>query len=205
MIHGGAFRVSPAFLFVKRAIDAVSAALLLLLTMPLFALVALAIRIDSAGPIFIWQERVGLNGKRFLMAKLRSMRVDAECATGPTWCRAGDPRITRVGRMLRKFRLDELPQFLNVLRGEMSFIGPRPERPAFVEMLATTIPYYSLRHAVKPGISGWAQVMYPYGASIEDAREKLQYDLYYIHHHSLALDAKILLRTVEVVLAGSGR
>ncbi len=205
LIHTTAFRVSPHFLVYKRIADVAGAAILLLASLPFLILAAVAIKLDSEGPIFIWQERVGLNGKRFLMAKLRSMRVDAERASGPTWCRAGDSRITRVGRVLRKFRLDEIPQVVNVLKGEMSFIGPRPERPAFVEVLSARIPYYPLRHLVKPGISGWAQVMYPYGASLEDAREKLQYDLYYLRSLSIAFDARILLRTFKVVIAGGGR
>jgi exopolysaccharide biosynthesis polyprenyl glycosylphosphotransferase len=205
LVYAPAFSASPFFLFLKRSTDIAGSALLLLLSLPLFAVLALAIKLDSSGPVLIRQERVGLNGRRFLMAKLRSMRVDAESESGPTWCREGDPRITRFGRLLRKFRLDELPQVVNVLKGEMSFVGPRPERPAFVDMLAVSIPYYQLRHSVRPGITGWAQVMYPYGASLRDAREKLEYDLYYLQNLSIAFDARILVRTLRVVLSGGGR
>jgi exopolysaccharide biosynthesis polyprenyl glycosylphosphotransferase len=205
LVYAPWFRASRFYLLCKRAADVVGAVALLLLASPLLALIALAIRLESPGPALFWQERVGLNARRFLMAKFRSMRVDAERETGPTWCQERDPRITRVGRLLRKFRLDELPQILNVLKGEMSFIGPRPERPSFVELLSRQIPYYPMRHSVKPGISGWAQVMYPYGASLADAHEKLQFDLYYLQNLSLAFELRILLRTFKVVLAGKGR
>jgi len=150
------------------------------------------------------QERTGLDGRVFRIYKFRSMRADAE-QSGPQWATDGDPRVTRVGRFIRAARLDELPQLVNVLRGQMSFIGPRPERPVFNDMLERQIPYYDLRHLVRPGITGWAQVMYPYGASIEDAREKLQYDLYYIKNYSLMLDIAILLKTLRVVVLGKGR
>jgi exopolysaccharide biosynthesis polyprenyl glycosylphosphotransferase len=205
LVYAPWFRASRFYLAVKRTADVVGSVLLLLVAAPLLVLIALAIRLDSPGPALIWQERVGLNARRFFMAKFRSMRVDAERETGPTWCQERDPRITRVGRWLRKFRLDELPQILNVLKGEMSFIGPRPERPSFVELLSRQIPYYQMRLSVKPGISGWAQVKYPYGASLADAHEKLQFDLYYVQNLSLAFELRILLRTFKVVLAGKGR
>jgi lipopolysaccharide/colanic/teichoic acid biosynthesis glycosyltransferase len=164
-------------------------------------LTAVAIRIESTGPVVYSQERVGLRGRKFRIFKLRSMRADAE-AHGPVWACENDPRVTRVGRVIRRLHLDETPQFFNILRGEMSLIGPRPERPEFVERLEERIPYYSERHLVKPGLTGWAQVSYPYGASFEDAREKLQYDLYYIKNQSPLLDAIILLETARVVLFG---
>ena len=172
---------------------------------PLMALIAVVIKLDSAGPAVFSQERVGFRGQRFTVFKFRSMRHDAERHTGPTWAKEKDDRVTRIGGFLRKCRLDELPQLWNVLRGEMSFIGPRPERPYFVDLLKSQIRHYDLRHYVKPGITGWAQVMYRYGASIEDSYHKLQYDLYYTKNISLRLDALILLKTIGVVLRGEGR
>jgi lipopolysaccharide/colanic/teichoic acid biosynthesis glycosyltransferase len=166
-------------------------------------LTALAVWLESGSPVLYPQERVGENGRPFTLLKFRSMRQDAEQGT-PIWARDGDARITRVGRFIRNTRLDELPQLWNVLQGDMSFVGPRPERPFFVAQLATQISFYEQRHAVKPGITGWAQVKYRYGASIEDALEKLQYDLYYIKHLSLALDLTILFDTVKVVLFAKG-
>jgi sugar transferase (PEP-CTERM system associated) len=204
-VYANGFSGSQAGLFLKRAIDVLFSALLLVLTAPVLALVALAIKLDSKGPILFRQERVGLHGRTFLVYKFRSMRQDAEQASGPMWARMRDDRVTRVGRILRHFRLDEIPQTLNVLRGEMSLVGPRPERPFFVSHLAQEIPFYELRHYVKPGITGWAQVMYPYGSSVEDAYQKLQYDLYYAKHRSLSCDLDILLRTVKIVLIGRGR
>jgi lipopolysaccharide/colanic/teichoic acid biosynthesis glycosyltransferase len=164
---------------------------------------ALAIKLDSPGPVLYRQERAGLRDRRFTLCKFRSMRVDAE-RLGPVWASQHDPRITRVGSFIRKVRIDELPQLINVLRGEMSLVGPRPERPHFVAQLASSIPYYSCRSLVKPGLTGWAQVNYPYGASIEDARMKLSYDLYYVKHRSLLLDVLILFSTVRVVLFQEG-
>jgi lipopolysaccharide/colanic/teichoic acid biosynthesis glycosyltransferase len=158
----------------------------------------------SPGPVLFRQARVGKDGKVFMLYKFRSMSVDAEQLTGPVWASEGDPRITRVGRLLRKIRLDETPQMFNVLRGDMSFIGPRPERPIFVNQLKEQIPFYILRFAVKPGITGWAQVKYPYGSTVEDAQEKLQYDLYYIKNMSIFLDLLILLKSVQVVLFARG-
>ncbi len=189
----------------KRCFDIVFALLLLILAAPLLLLIAIAIKLDSAGPALFRQVRVGLNGKTFVVYKFRSMRQDAECHGGPVWAAVCDPRVTRIGRWLRKFRLDELPQALNVLRGEMSWVGPRPERPFFVDRLAREIPFYNFRHYVKPGVTGWAQVMYRYGASVEDAIEKLQFDLYYAKHRSWLCDVEILLRTVKIVLFGRGR
>jgi exopolysaccharide biosynthesis polyprenyl glycosylphosphotransferase len=167
-------------------------------------LVALAIRLDSPGPIFFRQERVGEQGRPFTLLKFRTMVQDAELRTGPVWAADDDPRITRVGRWLRKTRLDEFPQIWNVFKGEMSFIGPRPERPHFVVQLQEKIPYYAERHSVKPGITGWAQVRCPYAATIEDSEEKLQYDLYYVKNMSSLLDIDILLSTIRVVLFGRG-
>ncbi len=187
----------------KRLADFAISGLLLLLSFPLMLVTALAIRLDSAGPVFYRQDRVGRAGKVFRVFKFRSMTLDAE-TLGAQWAQKRDPRVTRVGKWIRLFRIDELPQIWNVFLGEMSLIGPRPERPQFVKDLETFIPYYSLRHSVRPGISGWAQVNYPYGASIEDSRRKLEYDLFYVKNMSLLLDLKIIFRTVGVVLMGDG-
>jgi exopolysaccharide biosynthesis polyprenyl glycosylphosphotransferase len=164
---------------------------------------AVAVRLDSPGPILYRQRRVGLKNKDFTLYKFRSMRQDAE-KDGAVWAAKNDPRVTKVGGFIRKVRLDELPQLINVLKGDMSFVGPRPERPEFVATLSEKIPYYYIRHTVKPGITGWAQVSYPYSASVEGARAKLEYDLYYIKHMSLFFDCKIFLRTVGVILFPSG-
>ena len=188
----------------KRVVDLVLAGLFLVLGWPIFVFVALAIRLDSPGPIFFRQERVGERGRLFTLLKFRTMIQDAEAETGPIWAAENDPRITRVGHWLRKTRLDEFPQIWNVFKGEMSFIGPRPERPHFVVQLQEKIPYYAERHAVKPGITGWAQVRYRYGSTIEDSEEKLQYDLYYVKNMSSLLDIDILLSTIRVVLSGKG-
>src|SRR5262245_13262846 len=185
----------------RRIFDIVSSLIGIAISFPLMILTAIAIRIESPGSVIYTQERVGLHGRKFKIFKFRSMRTDAE-AQGPVWAGENDPRVTRVGRVIRRLRVDETPQFFNILRGEMSLIGPRPERPEFVERLEERIPYYSERHLVKPGLTGWAQVSYPYGASFEDAREKLQYDLYYIKNQSPLLDAIILLETARVVLFG---
>jgi sugar transferase (PEP-CTERM system associated) len=190
--------------FIKRLFDVVVSLIFVAITLPLIALIAIAIRIEGPGPIFYAQERVGLNGRRFLLMKFRSMSVNAETDGVPRWAAANDQRITRIGALIRKTRIDELPQVFNVLKGDMSFIGPRPERPFFVETLTKDIPYYGERHRVKPGISGWAQINYPYGASVEDAREKLTYDLYYVKNRSLFLDLVILLPTARVVLWPEG-
>src|SRR5436305_1398064 len=174
------------------------------LSLPLMLLTAIAVKLDAPGPIFYTQERVGKNGRRFRIIKFRSMRTDAE-KNGAVWATASDPRVTRVGRIIRRRRLDELPQFINVIRGDMNFVAPRPERPVFVEQLEKEIPYYSQRHLVKPGLTGWAQIKYSYGAAVEDAMEKLRYDLYYIKNQNLLLDAAIVFETIKTVLFGRGR
>jgi sugar transferase (PEP-CTERM system associated) len=189
---------------VKRGFDVVMSALILAATLPIMVVTALLIRIEGPGSIFYRQERVGRGGVVFSICKFRSMRTDAEQDGKPKWASALDDRTTRVGRIIRKLRVDELPQIYNVFKGDMSFVGPRPERPFFVKQLAREIPYYEARHSIKPGITGWAQVRYPYGASVEDAKEKLQYDLYYVKNHSLFLDIMILLDTLQVVLWGKG-
>jgi sugar transferase (PEP-CTERM system associated) len=192
--------ISSAF---KRVFDICASLLLLILTAPVIALFAIIVKLDSKGPAFFRQTRVGLYGQNFSLIKLRSMRTDAEAA-GAQWAAKDDPRVTRVGRMIRKLRIDELPQAWTVLKGEMSFVGPRPERPEFVSDLEEKLPYYAERHMVKPGITGWAQINYPYGASIEDSRHKLEYDLYYAKNYSPFLDLLILLQTLRVVLWNEG-
>ncbi|MBW8867287.1 MAG: TIGR03013 family PEP-CTERM/XrtA system glycosyltransferase [Acidobacteria bacterium] len=204
LIFSDGFRASRLTRFVKRMLDLSFSIILAICTAPLMVLTALAIKLDSAGPALYSQERVGENGRVFKIYKFRSMRTDAEQAGTPVWARDKDDRITRVGRCIRKARLDELPQLWNVMRGDMSFVGPRPERPFFVEQLAREIPFYLQRHAVKPGLTGWAQVKYQYGSSIEDAMEKLRYDLYYIKHLSVFFDLTIVLDTVKVILFGKG-
>ena len=189
---------------VKRLFDVVASGLLLLFTLPVIVVTALLICLEGGGPIFYRQERVGQGGRVFEILKFRSMRHDAERDGKPKRAISNDNRVTRIGRFIRRTRIDELPQIINVLRGEMSFVGPRPERPFFVRQLVQEIPFYAARHSVKPGITGWAQVRYPYGASLQDASQKLQYDLYYVKNHSLFLDLLILVETVEVVLWGKG-
>lgn len=174
-----------------------------ILSLPIVLVTAVLIKLDSKGPVFYRQERVGENGRVFTLLKFRSMRVDAEQA-GPVWASKDDDRVTRLGRIIRKIRVDEIPQFWNILRGEMNFVGPRPERPHFVAQLANEIPYYEQRHLIPPGLTGWAQIKYAYGASIEDAREKLQYDLYYVKNQSLILDAIVLFETIKIILFGRG-
>ena len=188
----------------KRLFDVAASGLLLLLTLPLIALTAIAVRLESAGPAFFRQRRVGLYGEPFDVIKLRSMREDAEIGGKAVWAQKDDPRVTRVGRIIRKLRIDELPQAWSVLKGDMSFVGPRPERPQFVADLESRLPYYAERHVVKPGITGWAQINYPYGASVEDAREKLEFDLYYAKNYSPFLDLLILLQTARVVIWPEG-
>ncbi|HEV2818590.1 MAG TPA: TIGR03013 family XrtA/PEP-CTERM system glycosyltransferase [Allosphingosinicella sp.] len=188
----------------KRLFDILASLALLALTLPLIAATALAVRLESRGPAFFRQRRVGLYGVPFDLLKLRSMRVDAEVGGKAVWAQKDDPRVTRVGRIIRKLRIDELPQAWSVLKGEMSFVGPRPERPQFVADLEARLPYYAERHVVKPGITGWAQINYPYGASVEDAREKLELDLYYAKNYSPFLDLLILLQTVRVVIWPEG-
>ena len=205
LIYTARFKPSRLYLVFKRVLDVICATALAVFAAPILVVAAIAIKIDSPGPILFRQSRVGFNGTIFYVWKFRTMRRDAELSSGPIWAAEEDKRITRVGRILRGHRLDEIPQVLNVLHGEMSFIGPRPERPNFVELLKEEIDYYALRLCVKPGITGWAQVMRPYGASINDAFVKLEYDLYYLKHMSLAIDFVILLKTVSVVLRGHGR
>ncbi len=188
----------------KRLFDIIVAALLLTFTLPLIVLTAVAIRLESRGGAFYRQTRTGLYGLPFDILKLRSMRADAEAAGQAVWAEQDDPRITRIGRTIRKLRIDELPQLWTVLKGEMSFVGPRPERPTFVDELARTIPYYAERHVVKPGITGWAQINYPYGASLDDARHKLEFDLYYAKNYTPFLDVVIILQTIRVVLFPEG-
>jgi exopolysaccharide biosynthesis polyprenyl glycosylphosphotransferase len=190
----------------KRLSDLVASVVGLVLAAPVMLVAALAIYIESGGrgPIFYRQERVGRNGRVFQIIKFRSMRVDAEKLGVPQFAARNDPRVTAVGRFIRKTRIDELPQLFNVLKDEMSFVGPRPERPQFVEALSRKIPYYALRHRVNPGITGWAQISYPYGATEQDARAKLEYDLYYIKNYSLFLDLTIIFQTIQVILWGEG-
>ncbi len=198
------FRMTPFMRSYKRLFDVAMSMIGLSLTAPFFPFIALAIIIDSRGPIFYKQLRVGENEQEFFVYKFRTMTADAEKDSGAVWAQKNDPRVTRVGQFMRKTRIDEIPQLFNVFRGDMSFIGPRPERMTFVERLTETIPFYSTRHFVKPGVTGWAQVCYPYGASDEDALEKLRYDLYYIKNYSIALDLKIILDTIRVVTSGFG-
>jgi sugar transferase (PEP-CTERM system associated) len=204
LAFSGGFPLDRRRRLAKRVSDVAISALFLLAILPVAVAAALAIRLESRGPIFYRQERVGLNGKVFRVWKFRSMRMDAEGDGAPRWAQKADDRVTRVGRFIRKVRIDEIPQVLNVLAGEMSFIGPRPERPFFVEQLREQIPHYDLRHRVRPGITGWAQVNYPYGASVEDATRKLAYDLYYLKKNDLLLDLAILVQTVRVVLCAQG-
>jgi exopolysaccharide biosynthesis polyprenyl glycosylphosphotransferase len=188
----------------KRLVDISVSIIILTLSSPLWLLVALAVRLESPGNIVYSQERVGINEKRFRMLKFRSMRADAEAKSGPVWAPKDDPRVTRVGRFLRKTRLDEIPQFVNVLKGEMSLVGPRPERPHFVELLSKEIPLYKRRLVVRPGITGWAQIKQGYDTSIDDVRSKVRYDLFYIENMSFRMDIKILLMTVYTMIAGKG-
>jgi sugar transferase (PEP-CTERM system associated) len=204
LIFSDGFMISRSTRWLKRLIDLALASIGFVLAAPLTLLTALAVYLDSDGPILYRQERVGESGRTFTLFKFRSMRLDAEKAGQPIWAKENDDRITRVGRFIRKARLDELPQLWNVLRGDMSFVGPRPERPFFVQQLAEEIPFYQQRHAVKPGVTGWAQIKYQYGSSIEDAMEKLRYDLYYIKHLSIALDLSIVFDTVKVIMFGKG-
>ena len=177
---------------------------MIVLFLPLFVLIALMIKLESKGPVIFSQERIGQDRKSYNVHKFRSMVIDAEATTGPVWAEDDDPRITRVGKIIRRLRLDELPQLWNVLKGDMSFVGPRPEREYFTEQLEKAIPYYGERFTVKPGITGWAQVSYGYGASVEDAIEKLNYDLFYIKNMSILMDVMIMLRTVKIVLFSKG-
>jgi sugar transferase (PEP-CTERM system associated) len=204
LIFGDGFSQGSARTIVKRIFDIVCATFLILLSLPVMLIAALAIVIENGFPVFYRQERVGLNGRLFNVIKFRSMRRDAEKDGKPVWAKAQDNRVTKVGRIIRKLRVDELPQLFSVLTGDMSLVGPRPERPFFVDQLTKEIPFYAVRHSVKPGVTGWAQVRYHYGATVEDSAEKLQYDLYYVKNHSLFLDILVLFETVGVVLTGKG-
>jgi sugar transferase (PEP-CTERM system associated) len=204
MVFSDGFRRSAAFVFVRRILSVIISSIGLLLTLPLLPFIMLAVRFDSEGPVFYTQTRMGKAGRLFKVVKFRTMRHDAEAATGPQWAGDQDPRVTRVGRFLRSSRLDEIPQLWCVLKGDMAFVGPRPERPEFIELLSQEIPYYGVRHMVRPGVTGWAQIKYKYGSTIEDAREKLQYDLYYIKNASIGLDLLIMFQTVKTVLLRRG-
>jgi len=204
LIYGQGFRQDWLRTLIKRAFDILVSMLLLLATLPVFVVTAFLIAVESRGPIIYRQERVGLRGKTFSVLKFRSMRADAEADGKAHWAAVRDPRVTPFGSLLRRTRIDELPQLINVLRGEMSLVGPRPERPVFVGMLTEEIPFYGVRHSVKPGITGWAQVRYTYGANVAQAAKKLEYDLYYVKNHSLFLDVLILLSTIRVVILGEG-
>lgn len=204
LIFGEGFRQGALRTVVKRLFDIVCATILILLALPVMLLTAIAIVVENGLPVFYRQERVGLNGRLFNVIKFRSMRNDAEKDGKPVWATAQDDRATKVGKVIRRLRVDELPQLFSVLKGDMSLVGPRPERPFFVDQLTKEIPFYAVRHSVKPGVTGWAQVRYHYGATVEDSAEKLQYDLYYVKNHSLFLDILVLFETVGVVLTGKG-
>ncbi len=204
LIFGQGFDQGMARDVVKRIFDVFVSVAMLIVTLPIVLIAIVMIVLESGWPVLYRQERVGQGGKTFTIYKLRSMCQDAEKDGRPQWAKVVDDRVTRVGRFIRKTRIDELPQLYNVLRGDMSFVGPRPERPFFVDQLITHIPYYDVRHSVKPGVTGWSQVRYPYGASVEDSLAKLQYDLYYVKNHSLFLDLLILVETAQVVLLGKG-
>lgn len=204
IIFSDGFKVSRVRKVLKRGMDVLCATVGIILTIPFLPLIALAIKLDSPGPVFYRQERVGEKERNFFLYKFRTMRADAESGTGAVWAQKNDSRVTRLGAFFRKNRIDELPQFFNILRGDMSMVGPRPERPEFVDKLKEIIPYYSERHFVKPGATGWAQVSYPYGASVEDAMEKLRFDLYYIKNISMTFDLMIILETIQVVLFRKG-
>ncbi|HEY5799201.1 MAG TPA: TIGR03013 family XrtA/PEP-CTERM system glycosyltransferase [Burkholderiaceae bacterium] len=204
LVFGTGFDQSFLRMFGKRTFDVIVSSLLFIVSLPIMLLTALAIKLEDRGPVFYAQERVGKGGKSFMVLKFRSMRSDAETAGKPQWAQSNDPRVTRVGRFIRMCRIDELPQIINVMNGEMSFVGPRPERPYFVQQLVEQVPYYNIRHSIKPGITGMAQVRYQYGASVTDSIQKLQYDLYYVKNNSLFLDALILMDTLQVVLFGKG-
>jgi len=204
LIFGNGFRLRPKHWIARRVVSTTAALVLTIVTIVFVPVIALLIKLTSHGPVLYRQKRVGLQGRIFECYKFRSMRSDAEADTGPTWASDEDPRITKIGRFLRASRLDEIPQLWNVLKGDMAFVGPRPERPEFVEQLKKAIPYYNLRHATRPGITGWAQTLYKYGNTIEDAKEKLRYDLYYIKNCSPAFDAWIVFNTIRTVLLGKG-
>ncbi len=204
MIFSEGFKVNEGFLFVRRIVSVLVSLTILLCFAPLLPFIILGIKLTSPGPIFFSQNRVGKNGKVFKLYKFRTMRQDAEAATGAVWAKQNDPRITTFGRFMRKTRVDEIPQLWNVLKGDMGFVGPRPERPEFVQWLVGAVPYYNLRHIIRPGLTGWAQVKYQYGASLEETQQKLQYDLYYIKHISVMLDLMIIFGTIKTVLLRRG-
>jgi sugar transferase (PEP-CTERM system associated) len=204
LIFAEGFRFSASFNLMRRVLSTLMSLTLLLVVLPFLPFVILAIKLDSKGPVLYRQKRVGRAGHTFYCYKFRTMRQDAEADTGPTWAGDDDPRITRIGKLLRAARIDEIPQLWCVFKGDMAFVGPRPERPEFVEWLTKEIPYYGVRHAVRPGITGWAQVRYKYGNTVEDAKQKLQYDLFYIKNASLGLDVLIMLQTIKIVLLGRG-
>ncbi len=204
LIFAGRRRDTPIKSVVRELFHRVLALIGLVVSLPVAVLAALLIKLESRGPLFYKQERVGKNGRIFNVIKFRSMRLDAEADGKPIWATTNDERVTRVGRVIRKLRIDEIPQFWNIIKGEMNFVGPRPERPHFVEQLANEISYYEHRHLVAPGLTGWAQIKYPYGASVADAIQKLQYDLYYIKNQSLTLDMVIVFETIKTVLFGKG-
>ena len=204
LIFGRGFSKDPLTMALKRVVDITAASIGLLLSLPIWLLAAVLVKTTSRGPVFFTQERVGQDGETFHVIKFRTMTADAERESGPVWATENDHRVTAVGKFLRLARIDEIPQFLNILSGHMSFVGPRPERPVFVEQLTREIPFYPLRHTVKPGLTGWAQTQHSYGASVDDAREKLRYDLYYIKNVSLLFDLTIILKTVAVILRAKG-
>jgi len=204
LVQSNGFLITPFIRVMKRIFDIVLSTLVLLITLPFFPVLVVLLKYKSPGPVFYFQKRVGKDGKEFTIYKFRTMGTDAESRGGVAWARENDPRVTRFGHFFRKARIDELPQLVNVLKGEMSFIGPRPERPEFVEKICEITPYYMERHAVKPGITGWAQVMYPYGASLGDSVEKLRYDLYYINNLSVFLEFLIVFETIKVILFRRG-
>ena len=204
LVFSEGFRLNPTFLLVRRLISTLVALTALLILVPFLPFIALAVKLTSPGPVLYRQKRVGRYGAVFDCYKFRTMRADAEVDIGPTWAGDNDPRVTTVGRFLRQSRLDEVPQLWHVLRGDMGFVGPRPERPEFVEWLSREIPYYHLRHIIRPGLTGWAQVCYRYGASLEESKEKLKYDLYYVKNISLSLDLVIILRSIKIVLLARG-
>ena len=204
LIFSNGFQKTYTRRFLKRSVDLILSVLLLICCSPLILITALLIKLDTQGPVFFSQERVGEGGKPYWVHKFRSMVCDAEKECGPVWAQSDDDRITRIGRFIRKLRIDEIPQLYNVLKGEMSFVGPRPEREYFVNQLEDIIPYYTIRHTVKPGITGWAQVCYGYGATVDDAIEKLNYDLFYIKNMTTLMDMMIVLRTIKIVLLGKG-
>src|SRR5208282_3892767 len=204
IVFNDGFRRSSSFIFLRRLFSLAISLTGLIIAAPLIPFIILAVRLDSEGPAFYTQTRMGKGGRLFKVVKFRTMRVDAEFATGPQWAGDNDPRVTRVGRFLRTSRLDEIPQLWCVLKGDMAFVGPRPERPEFVEWLSKEIDFYFVRHMIRPGLTGWAQVKYKYGSTVEDAREKLQYDLFYMKNASIGLDLMIMFLTIKTVIWGKG-